>query len=222
MVNLSTVSQLPAEKLKPLFDDLNRSITLLREIRELLPPWCRYLKISFLLALENAFNVSNPMQNDHFREQFPDGNKVKGFIPGESTLFEVVLEKAAERGLAPDLIGWVEKMESRQGNGMLACFLLDGSGFPLKYTVLSRQKGECLAGLSNLKIRDMRPEFFLAPACERLYNTFGSMGFSEKENGHFLKEIFIFRDPAGSGKTGLNLEKVLLYGPGALQLGTKD
>lgn len=215
MVNLSAVSQLTPEKIKPLFNDLLDSISFYKEIYESVPASCRYLKTAYLLALENAFQVSHGIQDPDLREIIKTDGKTRHTEMDENTLFGLIYEKACEHGISPGLTGWVEKLESgRQNNSLLVCFLLDGSGFPLMYKSLGREKGEDLSGLTGLRIQGLEPEFFLAPACERLYSALCPEGLSGREKGYIFKEIFLFKQLNGwTGKTQLNLEKLLFYGP---------
>lgn len=109
----------------------------------------------------------------------------------------------------------MESIEScEQENSKLAFFLLDSGGFPLKFVVLEEKKGGEITGLQEFKINSVEPEFFLAPACERFYNTLGQMELSEREKGYTFKEIFLLKETAGwPGNPDLSMEKILLYGP---------
>lgn len=215
LVNLSVANQLPADKIKPLFDDLSGSIGLYKEISELLPPSCRHLKTAYLLALENSFKISQHMRDHDLEELFQANQRIKHTFRDPNILFELILEKVREYGIPKELIGWVEDLDSgNHKNNLLACFLLDSTGFPLKFLHLSREKGEEIKGLQDLKIKNMTPEFFLAPACERFYNAFRMMGLTEEEKGCVIKEIYFVRQlTGGTGKTDLGMEKLLVYGP---------
>lgn len=215
LVNLSMANQLPANRLKPLFDDLSKSITSYKEISELLPPSCRYLKTAYLLALENSFKVSQRTEDRDFGEIIRTDGKVKYNYRVEDAFFDRILKNAGEYGLSSELFGWVENLEDRKNqNDMLACFLLDSTGFPLKFINLSREKGEEISGLRDLKLNDLKPEFFLAPACERLYNNIQLSELSKKEKGLILKEVYILKHlNRWSGNIDLNMEKILIWGP---------
>ncbi|MCL6611547.1 MAG: hypothetical protein K6T66_08415 [Peptococcaceae bacterium] len=215
LVNLSVANQLPADRIKPLFEDLSGSIGLYKEISELLPPSCRHLKTSYLLALENSFKISQHTRNNDLGEIIQADRRIKHTLRDRNALFELILEKVREYGIPKELIGWVEDLDiGNHKNNLLACFLLDSSGFPLKYMQLSREKGEEVKGLQDLKIKNMAPEFFLAPACERLYNAFRLTGHKEKEKGCVFKEIYFVRQLTGrTGKTELGMERLLIYGP---------
>lgn len=212
LVNISGINQLPADRIKPLFDDLSKTLALYKEISETLPSQCRYLKASYLLALENSFKVSGNIQDQYFREILKD-RKLKHTSLNENAFCDLVFEKAREYGFASNIFCWVENMANgNEGQGLLTCILLDGSGFPLKYTVLSGPEGEEIRGLPDLKIKNLKTEFFLAPACERLDNAL-RQGLSEKGKGYTFKEIFLFKQLTGwHGTPDFSMEKILLFG----------
>lgn len=172
------------------------------------------MKTSYLLALENAFNVSHHMQESDSGGITLSDRKAKHILQDENIFFDLILEIARRYGLSPGTIGWVENIENcTQENNQLALFLLDSGGFPLKYQVLEEKTGEGIS-LPDFKINNAVPEFFLAPSCERLYNALGRMGLSEKENGYTFKEVFLLKEITGcSGTPDLSMEKILLFGP---------
>lgn len=215
LVNLSGINQLPAARIKLLFDDLSKSLALYKEISELPPASCRHLKASYLLALENAFKVSGNIQDQYFSEVLKD-RKTKHTRSDENKLFDLAFEKASEYGNSSEIFCWVENVSTGNNDkGLLTCFLLNGSGFPLKYKVLSGTEGEEIRDLPDLKIKEIEPEFFLAPACERLDNILRQMGLSEKEKGYAFREIFLFKQLAGwPGTPDFSMEKILICGTG--------
>ncbi len=214
LVSLSMANQLPVNKIKPLFDDLTKTIADYKEISELLPPSCRYLKTAYLLALENSFKVSQRTDRD-FGEIIRADGKVKHNLAVENAFFDLILAKAGEYGLSPELFGWVENLEDRKNKKDIpACFLIDSAGFPLRFTHLSREKGEEISGLTDLKLNNLQPEFFLAQACERLYNNIQLSGLSKKEKGLVFKEVYVLKHINGwSGNVDFNMEKILIWGP---------
>lgn len=215
LVNLSVINQLPADRIKPLFEELNKSIAVYKEISKLAPDSCRYVKTSYLLALENAFNVSHHAQDSDSGGITLSDRKTKHILQDENIFFDLILEIARRYGLSPGTIGWVENIENcTQDNNQLALFLLDSGGFPLKFQVLEGKTGEGITGLPDFKTNNEGPEFFLAPSCERLYNALGRLGLSEKENGYTFKEVFLLKEMAGlPGTPDLSMEKLLLFGP---------
>lgn len=215
LVNLSIINQLPADRIKPLFEELNKSIAVYKEISKLAPDLCRYVKTSYLLALENAFNVSRHLLDSDTGRMTLYNRKAKHILQDENIFFDLILEIARRYGLTPGTIGWVENIENcTQENNQLALFLLDSGGFPLKYQVLEEKTGEGITGLPDFKINNQGPEFFLAPSCERLYNALGRLGLSEKENGYTFKEVFLLKEISGlPGTPDLSMEKLLLFGP---------
>ncbi len=218
LVNLSIASRLPPEKIKPLFDDLTKSIVFYKEIAELLPSSCRYLKTAYLLALENAFKVPQHVQDRDLREIIRTDSKIKHTDPDEDEFFNLFYKKARDYGILPQIIGWIENLENeRQENSLLACFLTDSTGFPLMFKNLGRETGKEAAGLKDLKTKNLKPEFFLAPACERIYNTFRLMEPVEKGKSCVVQEIFVVKQLNGwSGKPEFSLKKLLVYGPASV------
>ena len=217
LVNLSTLSQLPEDRIKRIFKDLTKTVALFKEVSAVLPPGYRYLKTPYLLALENSFKVPQGCHDLDLGETFTAGVKNRQNTVDESRLFDLIDKKMQEYGLSTGLIGWVENMASGgPGGNMTVCFLLNSSGFPLRYVVLERTKGDGTNILDSLQIGDNPPEFFLAPACERFYNEFRPEAPSEKENGYIFREIFLIKQLAGWPESiDQNLEKILLFGNSA-------
>jgi hypothetical protein len=217
LVDLSNIEQLrDAYRVRSLTNDLNRTLFLYREISESGPAWCKYLKTSYLLALENAFNVKHLCRDRDFREVLLlDGKRKYGDIFNENDFYSLIYQKASEGGMSNSLICWIENITSgtEDEDEILTCFLLDSSGFPLKFIILPGQQGGEVSGLPNFRVEDRKPEFFLAPACERLYNTFLLMELAEKEKDYVFKEIFLCKQSADcSGKPDFTMEKLMVCG----------
>ncbi|MFZ5634323.1 MAG: hypothetical protein ACOY40_15900 [Bacillota bacterium] len=213
VVNLSNINHLPADRIKPLFDDLNRTLAVFRDISESAPPSCRYLKTSYLLALENAFNVSQHYQDQDLKEIILLDQKRKYNYLHDNILFELVSKKALEYGISSDLFCWVENI-----TGCLVCFLMDSTGFPLKFIVLDEQREEEITNTLGLIIKDRQPGFFLATACERLYNSFQLLELMEKEKSYIVKEIFLVKQLTNwPGRPDVIMEKILLCGSASEQ-----
>ncbi|MFZ5651929.1 MAG: hypothetical protein ACOY4I_13920 [Bacillota bacterium] len=206
LVNLSGIGHLQADRIKPLFDDLNKTLGVYKETVESGPPWCRYLKTAYLLALENAFRLEHRIQDRDLREiLLQDGKRKHTSLFNENMFYGLIRKKTHEYEPFRGFICWLENQD---------CYLVDLNGFPLKFSTLSEQQGEEVANfLFNIKIEDREPEFFLARACERFYDTFSLMGLLNKEKGYTTKEIFIYKQLTDwSGKPDLNTEKMLICG----------
>lgn len=206
LANLSSVGQLLSERIKPLYDDLSKTLALYKELLESRPPWCRYLKTSYLLALENAFKVEHPCRDQDLRDLLlQDGKRKQSSISDENIFNRLIHEKSLEYGDPRGFMCWLENMN---------CFLVDSSGLPLSFSQLGSDMGEEVVNfLLNLRIEENDPEFFLANTCERFYNTFQLMAVLEKEKGYTVKEIFVYRQLTDwSGKPDLSMEKMLICG----------
>lgn len=206
LVNLSGTGHLQADRIKPLYDDLNKTLGVYKEILESAPPWCRYIKTAYLLALENAFLLEQRIQDRDLREiLLQDGRRKHTAFFDENIFYGLIRQKSHECQPFRGFICWLENQ---------ACYLVDLNGFPLKISALSEQQGEEAANfLLNIEIEDREPEFFLARACERFYDTFSLMGRLKKDKGYTTREIFIYKQLTDwSGKPDLNMEKMLICG----------
>jgi len=209
LVNLSNVGHLPADRMKPLHDALSKTLALYKVLVESGPPWCRYLKTSYLLALENAFKVEHRCRDQDLRDVLrQDGKRKQNSFFDEDTFTRLIKEKSQEHGDPRGFMCWLENT---------TCFVVDSSGLPLSLSQLGSQMGEDVVEfLLNLRIEEEVPEFFLANTCERLYNTFQLMAVLEKEKGYTVKEIFVYKQLTDwSGKPELRMEKMLICGSAA-------
>jgi len=206
LTNLSSVGHLLSERIKPLYDDLSKTLSLYKEILGSGPSWCRYLKTAYLLALENAFKAEHPCRDqDLWDLLLQDGKRKQSGLSDENIFNRLIHEKSMEYGDPRGFMCWLENMN---------CFLVDSSGLPIRFSQLDSQRGEeAVKFLLNLRIEENDPDFFLANTCERFYNTFRLMALLEKEKGYTVKEIFVYRQPTErSGKPDLSIEKMLICG----------
>lgn len=88
LVNLTESVQLRSDRVKPLFEDLNQTLEFLKTVNELAPPWCRYLKASYVMAMENAFKIEQCCREQDFRRiLLQDWKRKQNKIP-ESVIVE--------------------------------------------------------------------------------------------------------------------------------------
>jgi len=206
LVNLSESVQLPSDRIKTLFEDLNWTLAFLKNINELAPSSCRYLKASYVMALENAFKIEQRCREQDFRDTLLRDWKRKHTKSYDESIFNDLIYKGSLKlGESRGSICWLENMN---------LFILDENGFPLRLIHKEDTKGEEITEfLLKLRIKEKRPEFFLGTACEILYNTFRHMAVQKKENGYFIKEVFAYKQLTDwSGKATLSLDKILILG----------
>lgn len=206
MVNLSENVQLQSDRAKPLYEELNKTLALLKTINELAPPSYRYLKASYIMALENTFKIQQRCREQDFRDIMVRDWKRKHTKAYDENIFNDTIQKESlSRGESQGIICWLENLN---------LYVMDGKGFPLRLIHRYATKGEDIAGfLLNLNISEKKPDFFLGKACELLYNIFGHMTSGKKRAGYTMKEIFVYRQLLDwSGKTAFNFEKILILG----------
>ena len=206
LVNLSGAVQLGEYRMKLLFEDLNKTLTLYRELSDSGPHWCKYLKASYIMALENSFNVEQRCRDLDFRELLvQDGKRKQSIHLDENIFFDIVYRESLEQGVSRGFIVWLEKRH---------LFIFDCSGFPLKILPLRELREKEIARfLTELKIEKLLPEFFLGKSCELLYNTFRLMATGAGDKSFATKEIFVYKQlPDWSGKPASTMEKALICG----------
>jgi len=153
LVNLSEGIQLRADSVKPLYEELNQTLLLLKTFNELAPPSYRYLKASYIMALENAFKVALRCREQDLREIMVRDGKRKHTKAYDESIFNDTLQKESlYRGKSQGIICWLENMN---------LYVLDGKGFPLRIIQRHVTEGEDIAEyLLKLRISDKRPDFF--------------------------------------------------------------
>lgn len=206
MVNLSENVQLQSDRAKPLFEELNKTLTLLKTINELAPPSYRYLKASYIMALEKTFKIQQRCREQDFRDIMVRDWKRKHTKDYDENLFNDTIQKESHsRGESQGIICWLENLN---------LYIMDGKGFPLRLIHRHVTEREDIAEfLLKLRIIDKKPDFFLGKSCELHYNIFGSMTSGKKRAGYTMKEIFVYRQLLDwSGKTTFNFEKILILG----------
>lgn len=206
LVNLSESVQLQSDSVKPLFEELNQTLVLLKTFNELAPPSYRYLKASYVMAMENAFKIEQRCREQDLREIMIRDWKRKHTKDYDEIIFNDTIQKESiSRGESQGIICWLENLN---------LYVLDGKGFPLRLIHRHVTEGEDIAEyLLKLKISEKKPDFFLGRACELLYNTFRHMTSRKKSNGYTMKEIFVYRQLMDwSGKASFNFDKILILG----------
>ena len=165
LVNLSESVQLQSDRAKPLFEELNKTLAFLKTINELAPPSYRYLKASYVMALENTFKIEQRCREQDFRDIMVRDWKRKHTKDYDENIFNDTIQKESlSRGESQDIICWLENLN---------LYVMDGKGFPLRLIHRHITEGEDIAKfLLKLRISDKKPDFFLGRACELLYNIF--------------------------------------------------
>ncbi|MFZ5645401.1 MAG: hypothetical protein ACOY46_17670 [Bacillota bacterium] len=206
LVNLSESVQLQSDRVKPLFDDLNRTLALLKSISELGPPWCKYLKASYVMALENSFKIEHRCREQDFREiLLRDWKRKHAKIFDENIFNELIQKQSQNQDHSRSIVCWLENM---------SLFVLDGNGLPLRVLYIKDTKGEETAEfLYNFKINEQETEFFLGTACELLYNTFCHIAVAKKNKWYSIKEVYVYKQLTDwSGKDSSRFDKMLILG----------
>ncbi|MFZ5597876.1 MAG: hypothetical protein ACOY31_12795 [Bacillota bacterium] len=202
LAGLPGVGKMPEDSIHSLMEDLNETLALYREISRLARPWRRNLKLSYILAMEKAFQL-NKTSTGILAELLTGGGKGERQNGGFNSkkLFGLIRKKSLQFETPKFLICWLENKN---------CFLMDSNGFPLKFIFMDQKKKDELAMESiSQRIGDKAPEFFLTNTCELLYNYFLKNNLGEK--GYSLKEVFLYRRPQ-CGNTGKDarIEKILM------------
>lgn len=205
-MNLSESVQLQSDRVKPLFEDLNQTLQLFKTINEIAPPSCRYLKASYVMALENAFKIEQRCREQDFRDIMVRDWKRKHAKNYKENVFHDTIEK--------ETLGHVKSRDIICGVENFNLFVMDGKGFPLRLIHREETEGEDIAEfLLKIRIKDKAPDFFLGKACEILYNTFRYIASAKKNTGYSMKEIFVYSQITDwSGKASFNFDKILILG----------
>ena len=208
LVNLSSNIQMRPDKIKPLIEDLNKTLVFYKGITDSGLPWSKYLKAAYIMALENSFKVERRCGEQDFREILLRDSKKKYTGIYDETLFnELIFKKTSQWGDPGDLVCWIEKENA---------LILDNRGFPLRLLPLKEKKvKETAELLLGLGIGDCRIKFFLGNSCELLYNTFHCMTRLEKKSNYTVRDVFLFRQLTDfSGDPASLIDKVLVMGTG--------
>lgn len=203
LVNLSGILHMQPDRIAPLIEDLNKTLVFYRGISNLGPPWCRFFKISYILALENSFKVERHCHEQDLRELLlAEGKRKQHKIFIEDAFNELILNESLQWGEPGDYTVWIEKE---------SLLLLNERGFPLRSLSLScKSSKEAATFLESLAIRDKKPIFFLGYSCELLYNIFRHLARLKKKSESCIREVFLFRQKnGGSGELPTGLDKVL-------------
>lgn len=204
LVNLTESVQLRSDRVKPLFEDLNQTLEFLKTVNELAPPWCRYLKASYVMAMENAFKIEQCCREQDFRRiLLQDWKRKQNKIFNENIFRELIQKESLNHGESGIVLCWLENLN---------IFVFDGNGFPLRVIQSEGANGEETEEvLLKLEIRK-KEVIFLGRACELLYNNFRNVAL--KKNGSYsIKEAFVYKQFTDwSGKASLSFDKVIIMG----------
>ncbi|HBV95906.1 MAG: hypothetical protein JL50_04615 [Peptococcaceae bacterium BICA1-7] len=207
-MNLSGNLQLRPDKIKPLIEDLNKTLVFYKGIRDSGITWSKYLKAAYIMALENSFKVERRCGEQDFRDILLRDSKSKNSgIYHEALFNELILKKTSQWGEPSGLVCWIEKDNA---------LILDNRGFPLRLlTLKEKREKEAAELLLGLEIGDCRPEFFLGTSCELLYNTFLLMTRLERRRSYTVRDVFLFKQLADYyGNPASHIDKVLLMATG--------
>lgn len=196
------------DKIKPLIEDLNKTLVFYKGITDSGLPCSKYLKAAYIMALENSFKVERRCGEEDFREILLRDSKKKYTGIYDETLFnELIFTKTSQWGDPGDLVCWIEKENA---------LILDNRGFPLRLLPLREKKAKETAELLlGLGIGDCRTNFFLGISCELLYNTFRHMTRLEKKRNYAVRDVFLFRPLTDfSENPASRIDKVLVMGTG--------
>lgn len=207
-MNLSGIFKMRPDRMKPLIEDLNKTLVFYKEITDSGLPWSKYLKAAYIMALEDSFKVERRCGEEEFREILLRDSKRKYTGIYDEPLFnELILKKTLQWGDPGGLVCWMEEENA---------LILDNRGFPLRLLPLKEKKvKETAELLLGLEIRGLRPDFFLGTSCELLYNTFRHMARLEKKRNYAVRDVFLFKQLADCpGKPASYIDKVLVMGTG--------
>lgn len=214
LVNLSNINHLPADRIKPLLEDLSKTLTVFRELSGSVSSSCKYLKTSYILALEKAFNIPQSSQDHDLKETILSDLRKRHCCHNDQPMFDYISKTYPEYGFSPETYCWVECSGNNPQKNHLVCYLMDIRGFPLKYAFIDGPSDKTITSIHGLIFQEKTPAFFLARSCERIYSLFQLPGAVAKEKGYVFKEIYLVEQMADCpDKTELLMEKVSLCGP---------
>ena len=202
LINLSESVQIQSDKIKLLFEDLNQTLAFLKSIDEMAPPSYRYLKASYIMALENAFKIEQRCPEQDFKEILLRDGKRKYINNYDEKVFrELICSRSQRPGDYWSIVHCLENLN---------LFLFDGNGFPLSFIhKQTREAKEIAEYLLKFRNKRKKPHFFLGNACEILYKSFGHMA---SQSGCPTKELFVYNQSTDwSGKGTQSFNKMLVF-----------